>query len=447
MTDQQNMTTDLAVRAYVYGFPLVFDVEQVSRFVAEGIGSTPATPFNVFGHASTLAGPKDTFVSINNDTIYSIAQLDLGVGPIVLEVPDTAGRYYVLQFVDAWTNNFAYVGARATGTGAGRFLLTPPGWDGEVPAGTTRISVPTRVATIVGRWACDGVEDLPKVRALQAQMTLQPLDASAPAAAGVPQADPGIPEELRFWEQLRLWIAEFPPAQQDQQLLQAFAPLGVLADGPSPYLDADPDLAAVLVAGAGQGSDALQAALRATPVGPTGWQTPYHVFDYNDDFFEVGTIDSPEWRFADRAEAIALRAGAALGGLWGNHGYEAAYASTYVDGNGEQLNGEHTYRWVLDPEPPVDAFWSITMYDLPEYFLVDNPIDRYSIGDRTPGLVRGDDGSLTLTISHKEPTSEEERANWLPAPAGDFRPLLRMYVPHPDVVGGRYTIPAIERVD
>ncbi len=150
MTDQ-NALSGLAAGAYVYGFPLVFGLEQVERFTRFGIGSTPATPYNSFGHAATLAGPKDTFVSINNDTVYSIAQLDLGVGPLRLTVPDTAGAYYVLQFIDAWTHNFAYVGKRGTGTAAGRFLLTSPGWDGVVPQDATRSVVPTRVATIVGR--------------------------------------------------------------------------------------------------------------------------------------------------------------------------------------------------------------------------------------------------------------------------------------------------------
>ncbi|RZL71355.1 MAG: DUF1254 domain-containing protein, partial [Rhodococcus sp. (in: high G+C Gram-positive bacteria)] len=118
---------ELAAKAWVYGFPLVFDLDQVNRFVSEGMGSLDAGPFNTFSHARTLAGPRDTFVSVNNDTIYSIAQIDLGHGPQLLRVPDTGGAYYVLQFVDAWTDNFAYVGKRATGTAAGRFLLTGPG--------------------------------------------------------------------------------------------------------------------------------------------------------------------------------------------------------------------------------------------------------------------------------------------------------------------------------
>jgi hypothetical protein len=121
----------LAVEAYLYGFPLVFNLDQVLRYVTTGVGSNPKAPFNQFSHARTLAGPQDTFVTINNDTLYSMAQLDLSVGPVRLHVPDTDGRYYVLQFVDAWTNNFAYVGHRATGTGEADFLLVPPGWTGQ----------------------------------------------------------------------------------------------------------------------------------------------------------------------------------------------------------------------------------------------------------------------------------------------------------------------------
>jgi hypothetical protein len=446
MTDQHNLI-ELAASAYVYGFPLVFDLEQVDRFTRFGIGSTPATPYNSFGHAATLAGPKDTFVSINNDTVYSIAQLDLGVGALLLEVPDTDGAYYVLQFVDAWTNNFAYVGKRGTGTAAGRFLLTSPGWDGVVPQDATRIVVPTRVATIVGRWACDGLDDLERVRGLQSQLTLTPVDPSGPAPSGVPATDPNVPEVLAFWERLRVWMAAFPPAERDLQLQQGFAPLGLLQSGSSPYVDGGSELAAVLIAAEKAAREALEQALHSSSPTVDGWQQTFHVFDYNDDFFEVGTVDSPQWRIADRSEAIKIRAGAALGGLWGNHGYEAAYAMTYVDADGDPLTGNQSYVWRLDPEPPVDAFWSITMYDLPEFFLVDNPIDRYSIGDRTPGIVRDADDSITITISRTEPPEPAARANWLPAPAGEFRPILRMYNPHPQVFDGSYRIPPIRRQD
>ena len=137
------MTDDLAALAadaYVYGFPLVIDLQAVGGGV--DMGSLAPAPFNSFSHASKLAGPEDRFVSINNDTIYSIAQVDVSGGPVLLCVPDTAGRYYVLQFVDAWTNNFAYVGRRATGTAAGSFLLVPPGWKSDPPDGASVIEFP-----------------------------------------------------------------------------------------------------------------------------------------------------------------------------------------------------------------------------------------------------------------------------------------------------------------
>lgn len=439
---------ELAAKAYVYGFPIVFNLDQVRRYVTTGVGANEAAPFNRFSHAGELAGPKDTFVSINNDTVYSMCQLDLSAGPLVLEVPDTSGAYYVLQFVDAWTDNFAYVGKRATGTGAGRYLLTPPGWTGEVPAGTTRIASPTAVASIVGRWACEGDADLPRVKALQTQLTLTPVGQPG-AGAGLPTPDPRVPDELVFWEQLRVYLQAYPPAVQDLPLQQAFAPLGLLEAGASPYVDADPVLAAALSVGAKAGHDGLVAVLTSGADGDAvvnGWHQPYHAFDYNDDFFEIGAVDSPEWRIADRAKALGLRAAAAMGGLWGNHGYEAAYAPVYLDSDGDELTGERRYTLTFTQTPPVDAFWSITMYDVPDYYLVDNPIDRYSIGDRTPGLVYDDDGSLTITLGAVPPVDPTARANWLPTPVGAFRPLLRMYSPHPEVFDGTYEIPAIVKV-
>ena len=284
----------LAAEAFIYGFPLVSDLGEVGRFTRTGIGGVPAAPFNRFGPASQLAGPEATFVSINNDTVYSIAQVDLSGGPVRLDVPDTAGRYYVLQFVDAWTNNFAYVGQRATGT------------------------------------------------------------------------------------------------KQN------------------------------------------------------GWNLTYHIFDYNLDFFEIGALDDPTWKAAGGPQQrYLLRAGAARGGLWGNHGYEAAYAMAYRDADGNQLNGGSRYRLRFGQTPPVTAFWSVTMYDTPDFFLVANPIGRYSIGDRTPGLHTADDGSVTIFMQRDEPQSPQERANWLPTPDGDFRPILRMYEPCEAVFDGRYELPPI----
>ena len=171
-----------------------------------------------------------------------------------------------------------------------------------------------------------------------------------------------------------------------------------------------------------------------------------HYFDYNFDRCGPGTIDTPEWKIADRTTAYVTRAVAARAGLWGNHGYEADYEIIWTDEHGDRLDGARTYEVTFAPAPPADAFWSLTMYDVPDFYLVANPIDRYSIGDRTPGLLVGDDGSVTVYLQATSPGPEHE-SNWLPTPAnGAFRPILRMYQPGATIRDGSYTLPQIRRV-
>ena len=431
----------LAADAYVYGFPLVFDLRAVDGFTREGMGSLAPASFNSFSHASKLAGPQDRFVSINNDTIYSIAQVDVSGGPVLLRVPDTAGRYYVLQFVDAWTNNFAYVGRRATGTAAGSFLLVPPGWKPDAPDGARVIEFPTNVATIVGRWACDGLADLDAVQALQSGLSLEPFGTPAPPV-GLP-APAAVPAELAFFERMRAWMHAFPPSGPDRAYEQRFAPLGLLGPATS-YTDCPPGLAEALTVGADAAKQQMDAALTAGGLAPVvnGWTLTFHMFDYNLDHLGPGTIDDPAWKITNRDTSYLARALAARAGLWGNHGYEAAYPMTYADADGDQLDGRNRYSIKFDQDPPVDAFWSITMYDLPDFYLVANPIDRYSIGDRTPGLRRDGDGSLTIVIQHEQPA---DTSNWLPAPAAPFRPIMRLYQPQAAVLDRNYKIPPITK--
>jgi len=449
MTEQEAVEhgiAELASEAFVLGFPLVFDLEQVARFTRDGLGAVPPTPFNTFGHARRLAGPETTFVSVNNDTLYSIAQLDLSVGPVLLTVPAVGDRYYVLQFVDAWTDNFAYVGTRATGSAAGEFLLVPPGWEDDPrDGGPAVIRFPTRIGTIVGRWAVAGEADLPAVHARQDATTLtQTLETFAPPA-GIPEVEAGPSEALTFFERMRVWSQEFPPAEHDRDALATYEPIGLT--GPTPIAELPEDVRDALEEGYTVGKQALESSLHSVVPTTDGWQVNLHMFDYNTDFFEVGTHSGREWQLTDPTTRYARRAGAALGGLWGNHGYEAAYFPTYVDAAGEQLSGAHVYRLRLSPTPPVGAFWSLTMYDLPHFYLVENPIARYSIGDRTPGIVYDEDGGLTITIAAARPDDAKAAANWLPAPEGEFRPLLRLYAPGDAVLDGSYRLAPIERID
>ncbi|MFC6011532.1 DUF1254 domain-containing protein [Nocardia lasii] len=433
----------LAADAYVYGYPPLFDLAEVRRLLTNSAGMLPTAPFNEFSNATALATPETKFVSVNNDTIYSVANIDTSGGPVRFDVPDAGDRYYVMQFVDVWTNNFAYVGRRATGTGAGSYLLVAPDWEGKAPKGTTVIRFPTTVGTIVGRWAVDGEDDLAEVAKLQAGLRLTPTG----PGVGLPAPTPGVGDELAFFERLRVLVRAFPPAQRDQEFQQRFAPLGLFAEE-CPYLNPDPTVAALLRRGLELGKQAVEkAAGQVAKAEQNGWQLTYHMFDYNIDFFEVGTIDSPEWKLPDTPARYLERATTARGALWGNHGYEACYPTTFVDTDGNALDGAHSYELRFDSPPPCDAFWSITMYDRPNYFLVDNPIGRYSIGDRTPGLKTGKDGSLTITIQHEEPTDATRRANWLPAPAGPFRPMLRVYQPQKSLLDGSYVLPGITRIE
>ncbi len=170
-----------------------------------------------------------------------------------------------------------------------------------------------------------------------------------------------------------------------------------------------------------------------------------HFFDYNRYRLGFGTIDSDAWKIADPKRAYATRAAAARAGLFGNHGYEADYELIFTDGDGEPLDGANAYELRLNEPPPVSAFWSLTMYDVPKFLLVDNPIDRYSIGDRTPDLVKDENGALTIYMQADSPGPENE-TNWLPTPPGRFRPIMRMYGPEAAVLDGSYQLPAIKRV-
>jgi len=360
-TDEQGEWVT-AARMYVYGFPLVYNLHEIAGFVGEGPSSFPiSAPWNEFGYARKLIGPETEFVSPNNDTLYVPAALDLRPGPLVLHVPDTADRYYVLQFIDAWTNNFAYIGRRATGTSEGQFLLTAPDDPTEAPEGMELVRAPTGIAMIVGRVQVNGAADEPAVHAIQDQLTLTPLHGDRSPTAGVPQPDSRVHEELRWWETLRVELAAFPPPPGDAPLLAIAEVLGLTASE-SPYVDPDPELADALIAGAKAGQETIERLAKGGAPPASGWTSAMHYFDYNDDYFGVGTIDAPEWRIDDRTRAYAMRAAAARAGLWGNHGYEANYEFVYVDADGEQLNGTHRYELRLEAMPPVDAFWSLTMY-------------------------------------------------------------------------------------
>jgi hypothetical protein len=405
------------------------------RFVDADPGSTRRW-VNTFIHARRLLGAGGSkVVTPNNDTLYSNAWLDLSRGPVVVEVPDTAGRYYVLGFLDFWTNPFAHVGRRLNGTGAGTFLVTGPCWAGGLPEGMTRVAAATDHVWIIGRIMVEGPEDVAAVNALQDDFRMSPLAAWSRGERLAPDVldtglDPRAPRDAaRFVAITGRALRENPPPADERVLLADAARLGLdggLA-GDLPRLPEEITHRAIGRALATidallelRGSDA-EAAARG------GWSMP----------MVLGESFGHDWH---RRAVVARHFIGALASA------EAFYPMAHADSAGRPLSGEHRYTIRFPPggEPPVDCFWSLTMYDSRDCMLVPNPIERYRIGDRSRGLVRDADGGLTLTLQHASPGPALE-PNWLPAPAGPFYLCLRAYQPRPELLEGRWRAPGIVR--
>ena len=438
------MSNDLTLgeEAITYLFPL-YEMARMRaatspRRIVNGLaGDSPESPLrwcNVFIHArQLLSSGKSRVVTPNNDTLYTNAWLDLSQGPLVIEVPDTAGRYYVLGLLDMYTNPFASLGTRTTGTQARSFLVTPPGWQGELPkafqAPGAHIASPTNAVWIIGRILIDGEHELDTVHAVQDGFAMHGLDGSSAR-----RFDPGFalaslgagqPSAQQFAQVVNHTLAENPPPASEQALVARFADLGFGArlGPPSPS-----QLQAIE-----QALTQCLAHWRQSGVGresATGWQSmPMLGRSFGTDY--------------TRRAIVALKYIGALESL------DAYYPMAFSDGQGRRLNGAHHYQMHFAAEafPPVDSFWSITLYNSADFMLVPNPIHRFAIGDRTSGLSLGPDGSLTLHISHQQPTDPRQLANWLPAPEGDFYLCLRAYMPQASILEGRYVLPPVVRLD
>jgi hypothetical protein len=391
--------------------------------------------FNQFRHYSRSATPADQdIVTPNNDTPYSWAWLDLRAEPIVLTLPAVpAPRYYVNQWFDLYTHNFAYTGVRATGRGAGSYLFAGPRWNGVVPKGITRVfrSETDFIGTLT-RTQLNGPADIPALQAIQARYTLTPLSRftgkAAPAAAAPvawPAWDASRAEGIGFINYLNVLLPFMPTVPSERAMMARFARIGIAPGQPFDPARLDPKIRAAIEAGVATAAKDLKAkALLQTS---------------SQGFFGTRKELGPNY--------ISARSLGALLGIYGNSSAEAFYASQQTGPDGQILDGRK--RWLLRFEPgqlpPVSEFWSITMYRLPDRFLVENPLQRYSIGDRTPGLKTASDGSMEIYIQHDNP-GPDKTANWLPAPAGPFFFVARLYGPRPPVLQGTWTLPRLVEV-
>jgi hypothetical protein len=401
-----------------------------------------AAPVNQFVNVGEFpnASFKDV-VRANVDTLYSSAFLDLSKEPIVLSVPDTRGRYYLMPMLDAWTNVFASPGKRTTGTKAGHFAITGPGWSGKLPGGVQEIKAPTNMVWILGRTQTNGPKDYAAVHAIQKGYKLVPLSSfrkpyTSPKGTVDPNFDMKTPpvEQLQkmsaaaFFKALAALMKENPPPAADAPVLAKLAKIGVILGQDFDPGKLDPAVARGLEKSVAVALDKLQAASKETGTPVNGWRIPAIVLgNYGTDY--------------------GARAVVALVGLGANLPADAVYPSAFVDADGKPLTGANRYvlHFGKDATPPVNAFWSLTMYNA-ESFFVDNPINRYAISSWMP-LRKNKDGSIDIYIQRESP-GKDKQANWLPAAEGEFNVTMRMYWPKdtaPSIVDGSWKPPAITK--
>ena len=418
MPEDMTMTglRSIAREAYTYTLPLVAMESFRRRRMSLG-------PMNEMLHSRRLLHFKSRHITApNNDTLYSNGWLDLRQGPARITLPPTGERYVSLAVMDMWTDNVAILGTRTTGGDGGTFTIIGPDASAEGIEGPIVRST-TPVCWVLARILVTGPEDLGAAQAVQDAMTLD-----MPPPPNEPAGDPAEGTRTAAWQeyfaQASALMALHRPRATDLGVLSRIAPLGLLAPDGFDATRFSHHEAEEIAAGVAEARRALEGGMMDTG-GRDGWQQPpANLGFYNQDY--------------------EGRARVAIGGLGALTLEEATYFPATAFG-GRALDGRQMMHWHIpaDRPIPVDGFWSLSMYEPTEdgeLYFIENPLSRYTIGDRTPGLIRNDDGSLDIWIGHDSPGPERE-ANWLPAPAGPYTLLLRAYLAKSGLLDGRYSIP------
>jgi hypothetical protein len=430
----------IAKEAYVYGFPIVDNYRVQHAYWMDKTNPEYKGPFNEIWNSSRLFSPADKAIQTpNSDTLYSFVGADLRSEPLVLTVPAIEKeRYFSVQLIDYYTFNFDYIGTRTTGNDGGSFLLAGPGWKGDAPKGIKKVfHCETELAFPAYRTQLFNPGDIENVKKVQAGYKVQPLSAflGQPAPKAAPAVDfikPLTPEEEKtspqFFSILNFVLQFCPTVPSEQELMARFAWIGV---------------------GAGKTFDASKLSPEMKTAIEQGMADAWVAFAGLKKDFEERKLSSGDV-FGSRQylkNNYLYRMGAAVLGIYGNSKQEAMYPAYYVDATKQKLDGtnHYTLRFAPGQLPPVNAFWSLTMYDEPQSLLVANPLDRYLINSpMLPQLKRDADGGLTLMIQNESPGKDKE-ANWLPAPKGPFSMIMRLYWPKEAAVEGKWERPPLQR--
>lgn len=432
----------LGVQAYVFGFPYVYlpTLRWSWVTVAKSADELPlSAPINHFSHVRKLADASYRGGgSPNQDTLYSTAWVDVSKEPVILSHPDMGDRYFTFELAGLDSDNFAYVGKRTTGGKAGSFALVGPGWKGKLPKGVKALA-PSRTPTVLifGRTLIDGEADVRAVNALQNQYTLIPLsfygrkDAKLPASRDVWKPFDAKTDPLADWKTMNRAMTEDPPEARLAKLTELFGKVGI---GPGQNVEKQDELTKRgLARAAVDGRKLLKDVIDSGELGKrvNNWSIPPRSFGRAglvDDFLLRGSLQC-------------------MGGIIANEPEEAVYYNTTKDGVGQLFDGakRYTMRFAPGQLPKVNGFWSITMYD-PTFNFTANPINRYSIGDRTSGIKKDVDGGLTIYIQNTSPGADKE-SNWLPSTmSGPFFMVMRTYMPGTEIVEQKWAPPAVAPV-
>jgi len=414
----------IAEEAFIYGLPAVMNYAVMYEYAVDTKGSQFKAPFNQIKNEPRVYTYEDTaIITPNSDTPYSFAWLDLRAEPVVLTVPAVPkGRYYAVQLIDGNTYNYGYIGSRATGNEAGSYMVVGPDWKGETPAGIKKVFTSTTPFSVAGyRTQLFNAADMPNVVKVQAGYKVQtlseflgqPAPPAAPKIDFLPATTGGI--KANFFEYLDAALQYVPAAPEEKAIRARLASIGIGPGKTFEFKDLSAEHKAAVALAMKEGDGKVDKFLAAGVKNVNGWNIG--------SFFGDRAFYNGDW---------LRRAAAAKGGLYGNDAVEAVYPFTRVDGKGEALDGSkhnYTITFPAGQLPPVNAFWSITMYDGKSQLLIKNPVNRYLINaPMLPGMKKNADGSLTLYIQNQSPGKALE-ANWLPAPDGPIYLVMRLYWP------------------
>jgi len=438
-----NEAKAIAEEAYIYAFPMIDHYKMMFAQAMYKESGAYEAPFNTLINKSTLLGPEyTTIVRPNNDTFYSLVWLNLTGEPMVLKVPAIVdNRYYSFQIIDMYTYNIDYIGTRATGFDAGAYLFAGPGWEGETPEGINKvIKSEGNYLVALGRTQVFGLDDVDNAKAVLAAYQVESLSEFLGTESTVQAKAPNFPvynpekaKGIEFISYLNALMAEGSIHESEKELFEKFAKIGIAPGKAFDPSTMDSIIVNAIKEGIASAEEKIESEAANLGERKNGWQMISGAF---------GTREAMQGKYLTRAAAANF-------GLWGNTLEEAYYPETSEDNENEALDcSKHNYVLHFDKSeiPPVKAFWSLSMYKLPEQLFIENEINRYVISSATEGLKYNEDGSLDVYIQKENP-GKDKISNWLPAHNGLFSLQARLYWPNPENLDPLYVMPSVNKVN